>query len=159
MTFAKLYSVVRSILGDEEVHGLWYYADARLDSAIRSIFLLGRSPGGYGLSEDQNSIVPDLKTGDDFALVSYETSLLLIGGEDGAVKMHTRAMSLADEGHRKRDLLVELKQQIYQIRDGTAVFATYQNFESFIRSLRPDIPFPLQFSEATVVTKGPDLVL
>lgn len=149
MTFDQLYDTVRTILGDENVHGIWNYSDDKLDSAIKSVFLLGRGPDGYKLDEDQVEIVPDLTAGDPYALTCYDACMLLIGGEDGAIRMHTREVTLVDEGHRKRDLLIELRQQIYQVRDGKAVWTTRQNFDEFVHSLRPGFIFGMAGVELT----------
>lgn len=161
MTFDKFYPVVRTILGDEQIHGIWYYSNDRLDSALKSVFLLGRGPDGYKLNDDQTAITPDPPSGDPYALVSYEASVLLMGGEDGAVRMHTRAVSLVDGGDRKKWLLIELKQLVYQIRDGAAVFSTWQNFESFLNTMRTNgaLPYPLNLSEVNLVTMGPEIAL
>lgn len=160
MTFDKFYPVVRTILGDEEIHGIWNYNDDRLDSAIKSVFLLGRGPKGYLLNDAQTDINPDPPSGDPYALISYEASLLLVFGEDGEVRMRTRSVWLIDKGERKRDLLIELGQLIYEIRDGGAVFATYQNLEDFLNSMRSGSPgFPIKFSEINVTTAPPEITI
>jgi hypothetical protein len=153
--FDELYETLRIILGDEEVHGIWNYSDEKLDSAVKSVFLLGRGPDGYALNSGQDGIEPSLTAGDPYALVCYDASLLMVGGEDGAVRVHTREITLTDEGHRKRDLLIELRQLIYQIRDGAAVFMTSQNFDEFVHSLRPGFPFNMAKTE--VVTTPPEI--
>lgn len=134
MTFDKLYPVLRVILGDREVHGLWNYPAATLDSALKATFLLGRAPKGYALNELQTAIEPDLTTGDHFAMVCYDTALLLIGGEDGAMRIQTRAITVVDSGDRKRSLMRELTQKVYEIRDGSAVFATWQSLAQFLNA-------------------------
>ncbi|HEX4630019.1 MAG TPA: hypothetical protein VH188_03570 [Chthoniobacterales bacterium] len=146
MTFDKFYPVLRTILGDEQIHGLWNYANERLDSAIRSVFLLGRGPSGFALSNAQDQVNPDPPSGDPFALICYDACLLLIGGEDGAMRIHTREISITDDGHRKRDLLLLLRQQIYEVRDGAAVFSTVQNFEQFIHSIQHGSGWPLNLT-------------
>jgi len=155
VTFDALYDTLRCILGDEEVHGVWNYSDDKLDSAVKSIFLLGRGPAGYALDEDQVEIVPDLKSGDDFALTCYDACKLMVGGEDGEMRLHTREITLHDAGHRKRDLLAELAQLIYDIRDGSAVFTTRQNFDEFVHSLRPG--WPLTLATVEVMTQPPEI--
>lgn len=136
-TLDDFYDTLRCILGDEQVHGIWNYPDDKLDSAVKSVFLLGRGPVGYTFDKDAETISPDVKAGDPFALVCYDACKLLIGGEDGEVRIATRELTIDDAGHRKRDLLIELGELIYQIRDGSAVFDTRQDFESFVYALRP----------------------
>lgn len=134
MTFDKLYDVVRLILGDRQVHGNWLYPNGTIDSSIKATFLLGRGPSGFALNDPQDQITPDFEAGggDPYALTCYESALLLVGGEDGAMRIQTRALSIQDSGDRKRDLLSELKQRIYEIRDGGSVFASSQDFCAFL---------------------------
>lgn len=134
MTTDALYEVLRLILGDRQVHTLWNYDDATLRSGLRAVFLLGRGPDGYKLAvgSSTDTITPDFTDGDPYALTCYEAALLLIGGEDGAIRLQTRDVTLADSGERKRDLLDELHQLIYEVRDGPAVFSTYQSLLAFL---------------------------
>lgn len=157
MTFDFFYDTLRLILGDEQVHGIWNYSDEKLDTAVKSVFMLGRAPTSYALDQDTDIITPDVKQGDDYALVCYEAVLLTVGGEDGAMRIQTRELSISDEGHRKRDLLAELKELVHQIRNGAAIFSTWQDFDSFVHSLRPG--WPLTMADTSVVTTPPDVMI
>jgi hypothetical protein len=164
MTFDRLYEVVRVILGDEKIHGQWYYPDERLDSAIRSVFLLGNGPAGFALTgTEDETITPDVPMGDPYAIVCYEAALLLIGGEDGQVLMKTRAATLRDHGDRKRDLLLLLGQRIYEIRNGMPVFVTFQSLQQFLHSSArsEDYGLPFNFGARSQITlpAAPDINL
>lgn len=157
MTFEKLRGVMRTVLGDKKVHGNWNYPDEDLDDAVRAVFLLNRGPDGYQLNDTEDQIEPEFASGDPFALVCYDACLLRIGGEDGAMRIQTRSVTLADEGHRKRDLLYELREQIHQIRNGSAVFSSTQDLEAFLGSLRDGAPGFI--GSQVSVTPGPDVSL
>lgn len=133
MNFNAFYPVMRTILGDRQVHEQWNYPDGILCSALASVFALGRGPDGY--SAVGATVVPDPPSGDDFALIVYDAVLLMIGGEDGAMQYRTRALWVRDFGERKRDLLSEMHILTYQIRDGKAVFSTIQSFTAFTMNL------------------------
>jgi hypothetical protein len=163
MKLGELYDSLRVILGDRKVYGNWNYKDETLGSALRTVFLLGRGPANlnYQLNDAQDEIDPALVTGDDYAIVCYEAALLLIVGEDGEMRIHTRSVSLVDGGHRKRDLMVELREKVYQIRDGAAVFATVQTFVAYINSIPPfsgPVP-PLADRSEVNVTPMPSVTL
>lgn len=160
MTFQKLRDVMRTVLGDRQVHGAWNYPDADLDGAIKAVFLLNRGPAGFRLNVAEDQIDPEFTTGDQFALVCYDACLLRIGGEDGAIRVQTRAVTLADEGHRKRDLLYELREQIYVIRDGGAVFSSFQELTAFLNSFGTEGNPLLERPGSEVnVSPGPDLTV
>ncbi|GEM_PF-4820416 len=132
MNITDFYDPIRSILGDREVHGMWNYSDTTLASAVKTLFKVGRAPQGYVLDGVGGTITPDVQAGNDYALICYDAALLLIGGEDGAIAYRTRVISVHDQGHRKRDLLSELRQLIYEIRDGAAIFTSTQSFIAFL---------------------------
>ena len=134
MKIDQFRETIRAVLGDRQVHGLWHYDDQAVDSAVRSIFLLGKGPAGYGLDGARKQVVPEPSAGDVWALISYEAAMLMVAGEDGAMSYRTKAVAVHDGGHRKRDLMAELRLLIYRIRDGGAVFATAQNFIQFVHS-------------------------
>lgn len=139
--FADIYPVVRALLGDRQVHGLWNYDDASIDSTLRAVLLLGRGPDGYALDNtvpsSANGITPDLRTGDDYALVAMEAALMMIVPDDGAFMVKTRSLTVRDMGDRRKGLIDELRQRIYMTRDGNAVFATYQSLVQFFAA-NPD---------------------
>ncbi len=131
--FDDFFPVMRAVLGDRQVMGLWHYPDADLLAALRGIFALGRGPSGFAMDPPSVSsatgVTPEVVFGDAFALITYDACQLLIGGEDGAMSYRTRSLSVSDAGHRKRDLLLELGQRVYEIRDGGgSFFTTYQSF-------------------------------
>jgi hypothetical protein len=140
MTFDKLYDPLRALLGDRQVHGNWNYTDPMLTSAIKSVFLLNRGPERFKLNDTQDAITPDFDPdhdGDKYALTVYQAALLLIGGEDGAYRIHTRAVSVVDSGDRKKDLMRELHRLIYETRDAVTVFTTYQDFRAWLGAGMP----------------------
>ena len=127
--------VIRLLLGDTEVYGQYAYPDGDCDAAVRQVFRLVKGREGYGLS-DPTTIAPVLPDGDRYALIAYTAALLLVGGEDGAQMFRTRALSAMQRGDRKRDLLQEFRQQIYEIETGGGlVFATYQNLLGALQHL------------------------
>ena len=116
---------MRLLLGDKAVHGVVAYANADLDGAVKALFRLGEGPVGYAVVGE--SIVPDLPDGDGYALIAYRAAQMLVQPEDGATSYRTRALSVTDAGHRKRDLLAAFAQRIYEIESGDGmVFETYQ---------------------------------
>jgi hypothetical protein len=162
MTFDKLYDTLRVILGDRQVHGNWNYTNTQLDSAIKSVFLLGRGPTPFSLNVAQDEITPDFdpqRNGDQFALTCYEAVLLTVGGEDGAYRLQTRAVNIADGGDRKRDLIRELGLLVYEIRNGGAVFTSHQQLSAWLSSFtHNENPLFARGSEVNV-TPGPNLSL
>jgi hypothetical protein len=134
MNITALYPFIRSLVGDRQVMGAWHYRNDDIASAVRTAFVTGRAPIQYHLVGDLQTameIAPDLATGDDMAIVLYEAALILIGGEDGRKSIKTRELTLTDGGDRKRDLLHELKLQVYRIRSGDTVFSTSQTLTQF----------------------------
>jgi len=122
---------MRAVLGDRLVMGLWHYAEDDLLSALRSVFALGRGPAGYAMDPPAMTamgVSPMVNFGDNWALLIYEACLTLIGGEDGLMQYRTRSLTVKDGGERKRDLLLDLGQKVYEIRNGAAFFSTYQSF-------------------------------
>lgn len=126
------------MLGDLDPNQIYQYQDAGLDGAIRSVFLFGRGPAGFALEGNRTSstdITPDIPTGNEFAIISLEAALLLIGGDVGANSYRTRALSVTESGDRKRELLTKIRTEIYAIAAGDG-FATYQSFVTWITSLQ-----------------------
>lgn len=135
--FGEFYIPIRLMLGDLDPNALYQYQDTALDAAIRSVFLFGRGPNGFLIDGDRNSsteIKPDIPTGNEFAIISLEAALLLVGGDVGANSYRTRALSVSESGDRKRDLLTKLRVEIYAITSG-AGFASAQSFLVWITSL------------------------
>lgn len=143
--FRALFPIIRALLGDRQVHGNWFYDQQTLVDAIRAVFMLGRepvSPLPYSLYPADTSqscaIYPPLVAGDALALVCYEAVLIIVGGEDGAGMVRTRAIWSQDKGDRKRALMDEMRQKIYEVRDGDSVFITYQNLMQFLGIFQND---------------------
>ena len=135
--FAEFYIPLRVMLGDLDPNEVYQYQNAALDGAIRSVFLFGRGPAGFAMDGDRNTstdITPDIPTGNEFAIISLEAALLLVGGDVGATSYRTRALSVSESGDRKRDLLSKLRVEIYAITAGVG-FASYQSFVTWITSL------------------------
>lgn len=152
--FSEFYIPIRLMLGDLDPNAIYQYQDSALDAGIRSVFLFGRGPVGYLLDGDRNTttnILPDIPTGNEFAIISLEAALLLVGGDVGANSYRTRALSVSESGDRKRDLLTKLRTEIYAITAG-AGFATQQSFLVWITSLS-------DFRELIGVDVGPATAL
>lgn len=151
-SFTDFYPTLRAILGDRQVMGLWNYGDADLLSALRSVFALGRGPAGYALDaaalNQATGVDPAVELGDPFALIAYDACLILVGGEDGAMSIRTRSLSISDSGHRKRDLLWELRGLVSDIRGGGAYFSTRQSIAQWIGS------FPVEDSVVPYLALG-----
>jgi len=159
-TFATFYPVLRLLLGDNDPYGVYQYTDAVLNNALKSVFLLGRGPEGYSLSEDQGQIAETVVHGDPFALITYEAVLMLVGGEDGKLSYRTRALSVTDSGERKRDILQEMRQKIYDIRDGKEQFVSYQSFSNWVNSVMgiedlTEVKVDAPLAEVDIVSGGP----
>ena len=127
---SEFYEPLRLILGDRDPAGVYEYTDVMLDGAVRSVFRLGRAPTRYSLTGA--NISPTLPDGNDYAQITYESALLLVGGEE-TINYRTRAISVTRAGDRKRDLLLELRHRLHQIEEGDG-FSTYQNFLIWARS-------------------------
>lgn len=135
--FSEFYLPIRVMLGDLDPNSVYQYQDAALDGAIRSVFLFGRGPAGFAIDGDRNTstnILPDIPTGNEFAIISLEAALLLVGGDVGASSYRTRALSVSESGDRKRDLLMKIRTEIYAITAGDG-FASQQSFLVWITSL------------------------
>lgn len=135
MTISTLYPFLRSLLGDRQVMGAWHYSEADLLSAVRTAFAAGRSPSGYSLVGSlatATAITPEMSSGDAMARLLYASVLILIAGEDGAKSIRTRELTVTDGGHRKRDLLSEMRLQIHRIESGDCVFSTQQSLAQFL---------------------------
>jgi hypothetical protein len=152
--FSDFYMTIRLMLGDLDPNQLFQYQDATLAGAIRAVFLMGRGPTGFTLDGDRNTttnITPDIPTGNEFAIISLEAALLLVGGDVGANSYRTRALSVSESGDRKRDLLTKIRTEIYAIAGGDG-FATQQSFLVWITSLT-------DFRELIGVDAGPATAL
>jgi hypothetical protein len=137
-TFASLLDLMRVILGDREVHGAWKYSESALVSALRGAIMMGRGPTGYALVGNPFtavSIEPDIKLGDDAALLVYDACLMMIAGEDGAFSFTTRTLSVNDKGERKSDLLWDLRSRINAIRGGGGFWTTVQSLQQYLVAL------------------------
>lgn len=136
--FTELHAVLRALLGDRQVHGNWNYSTDTFDATLRAVFLLGRTPAGYALNNANpaaaNGVTPTLPTGDAYALVAMEAALMIITSEDGAMTFQTRSLTVRDGGERRKGLIQELQQRIYDARDGDALFATYQSLIVFLQT-------------------------
>ena len=135
--FSEFYIPIRLMVGDLDPNEIYQHQNAALDAAIRSVFLFGRGPNGFLIDGDRSSsteIKPDIPTGNEFAIISLEAALLLVGGDVGANSYRTRALSVSESGDRKRDLLAKLRIEIYAITAG-AGFASAQSFLVWITSL------------------------
>ena len=124
----EFFEVIRLLLGDTEIYGAYAYPDADCAASVRQVFRLGQGPSGYVLDDSRLNVVPSIPDGDKYALVAYTAALLLVGGEEGTQSFRTRSLGTSQRGDRKRDLLQEFRQKIYEIETGGGlVFATYQN--------------------------------
>lgn len=132
--YTSFYTPLRTVLGDRDAYGLYAYPDADLVAALDVIFLTGGGPDGFTAAAGQ--ITPEVEAGDDFALILFRAALLLITGEDGAGSMRTRALSVSDQGQRKRDLTTELRIKISSIENGGGIaFETRQALGVYIQNL------------------------
>lgn len=146
--FAEFYTPIRVMLGDLDPNQIFQYQDAVIDGAIRSVFLFGRGPTGYLLTGDRSTsiqIEPDIPTGNEFALISLEAALLMIGGES-TESYRTRALSVYGGEGRVNSLLGKIRSEIYRIMAGDG-FSTYQSFVTWITSFR-------DFAEGIAVNEG-----
>lgn len=154
----QLYQFMRVVLRDKEVMGSYAYPDDDLLSAVRTVFACGEAPQGYALDGSiftATAITPALEAGDDLALIVYGACLKLVVGEDGKIAYRTRSLSVADEGHRKRDLMAELKLRIERIEQGGGtVFLSWQSFSAFLGSDQS----PWDFAEVHVNAAVPPTV-
>lgn len=124
---------LRLILGDRDAFNVFQYSNETLASAVTTVFRCGRGPAGYALSG--GNITPDVPDGNVFAIVVYESALMLIGGEDDIESYRTRALAVKRSGARRRDLLTELRLKIYEIRDGKDGFVSSQSFIAWAHGL------------------------
>lgn len=132
--FSSFYTPLRTVLGDRDPYGVYAYSNADLDGALDVIFLTGQGPEGYVASA--GSIEPSVSVGDDFGLILFKAALLLIHGEDGAGSMKTKALSVSDQGQRKRDLTTELRLKISDIEGGGGiVFLTRQSLGVYLENI------------------------
>jgi hypothetical protein len=134
--FTSFFPYMRCILGDRLSGGSYAYQDADLQSAIVTAVMFGQAPPCINLD---NPTAPQSATavttpanGDQLAWLVYAAVLYLIRGEDGAISYRTRSLSVNDKGDRKRDLMNRFEYEIYKIKDGNAVFTTYQSFIAFV---------------------------
>lgn len=134
--FDNFYTPLRTVLGDRDPYGNYAYQDSDLDSAINIVFMTGEGPDSFTADAAAKTISPDLQAGDDWALVLYTAALLLLGGEDGAGSMRTKALHLSDQGHRKRDLLTIFRLKISAAQsEGGIAFETRQSLGVFLQNL------------------------
>lgn len=117
---SAFHATLRSLLGDRQANGAWNYPASTLDAALRGVFATGQAPAGYALHDADNAAVdaaglatatqisPPVALGKDFAMLCWRAAMGLVCGEDGQGRIVTRAMSIADGGDRKRDLLIQL---------------------------------------------------
>jgi hypothetical protein len=115
------------MLGDNDPEGMFLYADAALDSAVKTVFRMGRSPAGFSVSGE--SVTPDVPDGTSFAKIACETALMLVCGEE-TISYSTRAMSVRRNGDRIRNLVTELR---CRLSEGDT-FESYQTFVAWIQS-------------------------
>lgn len=118
--FSAFYLPLRGLLADRFENGSWGYPDEVLDSGLRTCFAANWNPPNYFLSDGTNAVTtlagladaigvtPDIALGGDLALLCYYTVKGMIVGEDGAMAVNTRSVSIRDHGERKRDLLIQL---------------------------------------------------
>ena len=128
--FSLFYGPLRVMLGDNDPYQVYQFQDSALDQALRTVFLFGRQPKGFELQGDREvatEITPDLPSGNEFALVTLEAGMLLMGGDAGANSYRTRPLSVTTSGDRKRDLLAKMRTEIYAIVAGDG-FNTYESF-------------------------------
>lgn len=129
--YSRFYLPLRTVLGDRDPHGLYAYSEADLDSSLDVLYLTGEMPEAY--TADSAFITPGVARGDDFALILYRAALLLVQGEDGAGSWKTRALSVSDQGQRKRDLLTHFRLKLSDAENGGGiVFETQQNFFAWL---------------------------
>ena len=138
--YSVFYTPLRTVLGDRDPFGNFAYSNADLNSGLDVLFLTGDVPDGYTAAAA--AITPEVAAGMDFALILYRAALLLLNGEDGAGSWRTRALSVTDSGHRKRDLLTALRMKLSDAENGGAgiVFETQQNFLVWLNNLSPASP-------------------
>ena len=139
--YARFYGPLRAVLGDRDPFGNFAYTDDDLASGLDVLFLTGDVPDGYAAAS--GVITPEVAAGADFAVILYRAALLLLNGEDGAGSWRTRALSVADSGHRKRDLLTALRVKLSDFENGGdgIVFETQQNFFVWLGNLTASSPY------------------
>jgi len=132
-------AMVRCVLADRRVNGMFHYTDDVIKDAVRAEFLFNQAPSGFALDDimTPTQVVPDLVAsgGDLFAWIVFDTALLLITGEDGKMQIRTKVIWVRDEGERKRDLLIDLRIKVFNIKHGDAQFTTYQSFIAFLGNM------------------------
>lgn len=134
--FSQFYLPLRVMLGDLDPNEIYQFQNSALDAAIRTVLLFGRAPATYTLVGDRMNavaITPDIPNGNDFAIISLEAALLLMGGDAGGIQYRTRALWVKESDDRKKDLVGKIRAEIYQIVAGPG-FTSYQNFLTWITS-------------------------
>lgn len=133
--YSQFYQPMRAVLGDRDPSGIYAYSDDDLGAAIDVILSCGDGPAGY-LSDGSGNINPTVPIGDPYALILFQSSLLLINGEEGGGSMRTKALSVSDMGHRKRDLITSFRLKISDIQTGGGLaFETRQSLGVFLQNL------------------------
>ncbi len=127
---------MRVVLGDNDPQGSYEFSDDNLADGLRAAYQLSAFPPPYALDSLTAGTVlspePDVKS---FAIILLEACQVLMVGDIGAFSFQTRAISEADHGERKRDILQYARTRIHQLSNGDAVFATRQSFLSFLMTL------------------------
>ena len=149
MLISTLYTPMRVVLGDNDTQGSQEFTDDQLADGVRTAYLLASFPRGtnptqpYQLTDSVggavNKYAGDTITPEppvvDFAIMMCEACQALMVGDQGAFSVQTRAISETDHGERKRDILQYVRQRIYDLKDGDAIFATRENFTAFMMTL------------------------
>lgn len=123
--------VLRILLGDTDSEGLYLHSNDTLDAAVRTVFRLGRAPGGYTLTGV--SIEPEVGSSADFARISIEAALLLVAPAE-TQNIRTRALSVSRAGDGKRDLLYELRSRLDELNGGGDNVASSQDVVVWLHS-------------------------
>jgi len=118
---------LRIILGDNDPEGLFMHSNDALDSAVKTVFRMGRSPVGYSVSGE--NITPSVPDGTSFAKIACETALLLVCGEE-TISYSTRAVSVRRTGDRIANLVTELR---CRLQEGDT-FDSHQTFMAWVQS-------------------------
>ena len=138
MDISALYIPMRVLLGDNDPQGNYEFTDEMLSQGVQTAYLLNSFPRGLALGGTlaalNTTISPDPSV-HNFAIITCESCLALMVGDQGSYSFSTRAISEQDSGQRKRDILQYVRTKIYDLVDSDAVFQTRAAFLAFLQTL------------------------
>jgi hypothetical protein len=134
---ADVIALMRPVLGDDPaVIGHQEFTDAQLAASVFAVVRLGQVPG-FTISNDRVTITPTIEEAKDWALIVAKAAMQRVSGSmDGAMSWRTRPISVTDRGERKRDLLMELRDMLYDSQGGLPFYGGRSNFVSWLASVR-----------------------